>query len=188
MKNGIGNRKLPKLKLLMIDDQKMVCEAVKINLKGEEDIEFNYCCDPKKALAEASQIKPHIILQDLILGEENGLDLLKVYRSTKEIKDTPVIVLSSKEEANIKAEAFQLGANDYMVKFPEKLELVARIRYHASGYINKHARDLAFQQLVNNQKMLEHRNAFVKEMFSKYLTEDIVNNELLIGNSTHTRL
>ena len=46
-----------------------------------------------------------------------------------------MIVLSSKEEPTIKAQAFALGANDYLVKLPDKLEVLARIRYHSRGYI-----------------------------------------------------
>jgi sigma-B regulation protein RsbU (phosphoserine phosphatase) len=45
-------------------------------------------------------------------------------------------VLSTKEEPKIKAEAFALGANDDLVKLPDKLELLARIRYHSKGYIS----------------------------------------------------
>ena len=48
----------------------------------------------------------------------------------------PLIVLSSKEEPVIKAKAFALGANDYVVKLPDKAELIARIRYHSKAYVN----------------------------------------------------
>jgi sigma-B regulation protein RsbU (phosphoserine phosphatase) len=47
-----------------------------------------------------------------------------------------VIVLSSKEDPIIKAKAFELGANDYLVKPPERMELIARIRYHSNAYLN----------------------------------------------------
>lgn len=58
-------------------------------------------------------------------------------------KDIPLIVLSSKEEPLIKAKAFALGANDYVVKLPDKAELIARIRYHSKAYANLIARNEA---------------------------------------------
>jgi sigma-B regulation protein RsbU (phosphoserine phosphatase) len=59
-----------------------------------------------------------------------------------------MIVLSSKEEPAVKAEAFACGANDYMVKFPDKLEVVARIRYHSRGYIALLQRNRAYAALA----------------------------------------
>ena len=56
-------------------------------------------------------------------------------------------MLSSKEEPVIKAEAFARGANDYLVKLPDKIELIARIRYHSKAYLNQLQRDEAYRAL-----------------------------------------
>ena len=56
-----------------------------------------------------------------------------------------MIVLSAKEEPKTKAEAFGLGANDYLVKLPDRIELLARIRYHSKGYINLLQRNEAYR-------------------------------------------
>ena len=79
------------------------------------------------------------------MPEINGLDLVPQYRQQEATKDTPLIVLSTKEEAETKAQAFALGANDYLVKLPDQLELVARIRYHSKGYISLLQRNAAFE-------------------------------------------
>ena len=63
-------------------------------------------------------------------------------------------MLSTKEEPTVKAEAFALGANDYIVKLPDRLELLARIRYHSKGYINLLQRNEAYQALLESQKRL----------------------------------
>ena len=68
-----------------------------------------------------------------------------------------MIVLSTKEEPTIKAEAFALGANDYLVKLPDRLELLARIRYHSKGYINLLQRNEAYQALQESQRRLAER-------------------------------
>ena len=54
-------------------------------------------------------------------------------------------MLSTKEEPAVKAEAFALGANDYIVKLPDRLELLARIRYHSKGYIALLQRNEAYR-------------------------------------------
>ena len=63
-------------------------------------------------------------------------------------------MLSTKEEPTVKAEAFALGANDYIVKLPDRLELLARIRYHSKGYINLLQRNEAYQALLESQGRL----------------------------------
>ena len=124
-----------KVTVLLIDDQAMIGEAVRRMLAGEPDIAFNFCRDPTKAIDEAARIKPTVILQDLVMPDIDGLTLVKNFRANEATRETPMIVLSTKEEPAVKAEAFALGANDYIVKLPDRLELLARIRYHSKGYI-----------------------------------------------------
>ena len=144
-----------KIIILLVDDQPMVAEAVKKMLKGEEDISLHYCEDPTKALQMASEVNPTVILQDLIMPNVDGLTMVKFFRSNPRTKDVPMIVLSSREEADIKSQAFSLGANDYMVKLPDKLEVIARIRYHSQAYMNLIDRNKAFEALVASQAALK---------------------------------
>ncbi|MCE2982197.1 MAG: response regulator, partial [Parachlamydia sp.] len=120
--------------VMLIDDQMIIAEAVKRLLHGEPDIEFHYCSDPTKAIEAAGEIKPTVILQDLVMPACDGLLLVKYFRANPLTKEIPIVVLSTKEEPRIKAEAFACGANDYIVKLPDKLELLARIRYHSKAY------------------------------------------------------
>ena len=62
-----------------------------------------------------------------------------------------MIVLSTKEEPAVKAEAFRKGAADYIVKLPDKIELVARIRHHSEAYIRLLERNDAYAKLVESQ-------------------------------------
>ena len=135
--------------VLLIDDQAMVGEAVRRMVAGEEDIVFHYCQDPTAALQTAMDIKPTVILQDLVMPEVDGLTLVKYFRANNATRDIPLIVLSTKEEPTVKAEAFALGANDYLVKLPDRIELLARIRHHSKGYINLLERNEAMKRLVD---------------------------------------
>ena len=143
-----------RITVLLVDDQAIVAEAVRRMLAGEPDMEFHYCQDSTKAILTACEIGPTVILLDLIMPDIDGLTLTKLLRANEKTREIPLIVLSTKEEAATKAEAFALGANDYLVKLPDKIELIARIRYHSNGYITLLQRNEAYEALVASQKAL----------------------------------
>lgn len=128
-----------KIIVLLVDDQVIVSEVVRRSLALEQDIEFHYCNDPTQAIQMALALKPSVILQDLIMPEVDGLMLLRWFRLNPATAQVPMIVLSNKEDAMMKAEAFTHGANDYLIKLPDPIELVARIRYHSQAYRNLQA-------------------------------------------------
>lgn len=167
-----------RIRVLLVDDQAIIGEAVRRMLTSEDDIDFFYCQDPAMAIKMANQVQPTVILQDLVMPEVDGLMLVRYFRANKGTRDVPLIVLSSKEEAHTKAEAFALGANDYLVKLPDRLEVIARIRYHSKGYINLLERNEAYNALLKSQEQLEIRNRFIRETFGRYLSDDIVDNIL----------
>src|SRR5438094_328726 len=142
------------IKVLLVDDQKIVGEQVRQMLAGEPDVEFRYCPDPAAAIDAANDFHPTVILQDLVMPDIDGLLLVKFYRANPATRLTPLVVLSSKEEPAVKARAFALGANDYRVKLPDKLEVVARLRYHSRGYVAQLERNEAYEKLAESQRHL----------------------------------
>ncbi|MBD2292689.1 response regulator [Anabaena sphaerica FACHB-251] len=122
--------------VLLIDDQLIIGEAVCRLLANEKDISFHYIDDPAQAIQKAISIAPTVILLDMIMPEIDGLMLLRWFRSHPATHEIPIVMLSSKEEAQIKADAFAAGANDYLIKLPDVVELIARIRYHSKAYNN----------------------------------------------------
>lgn len=153
--------------VLLVDDQAIIGEAVRRMLAPHEDITFHYCQNPREALARAAEVGATVILQDLVMPDISGLDLVPLYREQEATADVPLIVLSTKEEATTKAQAFALGANDYLVKLPDQVELVARIRYHSKGYISLLQRNAAYAMLARSkQQLAEQMEAGAKYMLS----------------------
>jgi phosphoserine phosphatase RsbU/P len=142
------------VRVLLIDDQEIVGKAVGGMMAEHSDIDFEFCNDPLEAINVATRFSPTVILQDLMMPQIDGLTLLKFIRASPVTRDVPMIVLSSKEEPAIKAKAFSLGANDYMVKLPDKLEILARVRYHSRGYIALKQRNEAYKQLAERERQL----------------------------------
>ncbi len=140
--------------VLLVDDQLIIGEAVRRILAPQPGIAFHFCQKGAEALETAARIKPTVILQDLVMPDADGLDLVRGYRQQEATKLTPLIVLSSKEEGTTKAEAFARGANDYIVKLPDPVELVARVRYHSRGYLSLLQRNEAFEALRRSREAL----------------------------------
>lgn len=140
--------------VLLVDDQAMVGEMIRRALANQPNLIFHYCAEGKDAMACAERLQPTVILQDLLLPDVDGLMLVRQYRANPLTKDVPVIVLSVKEEPVVKSEAFKLGATDYLVKLPDPIELVARIRHHSKAYLNQIQRDQAYRALYESQQQL----------------------------------
>ena len=148
-----------RVEVLLVDDQLIIGEAVRRLLSGESDIVYHYCSVSGEALDKAREIGPTVILQDLIMPNIDGLELLRRYRDAPETQHVPVIVLSTKEEPAVKKQAFELGASDYLVKLPDRVELIARIRHHSRSYMNRVQRDAAMQAL---DLALRQKNEFMR--------------------------
>ena len=144
--------------ILLVDDQVIVGEAVRRALIGEPGLALHYCSNPMEALAVARKLRPAIILQDLVMPGVDGLDLVRQYRADPITGDIPIIVLSTKEEPTIKRDAFGAGANDYIVKLPDRIELIARLRYHSTVYRMQVERDEAYRALRESQQRLIDAN------------------------------
>src|SRR3984957_5468399 len=140
--------------VLLVDDQAIVAQAVRRLLAALPDIDLHYCSDPLAAVQEANRIRPSVIFQDLVMPSIDGLDLVRLFRANPGTAETPIIVLSSEDDSEVKSQAFAVGANDYLVKLPDKIELVARIRYHSKAYMNRVQRDEAFRALRESQQQL----------------------------------
>src|SRR3984885_11860024 len=144
--------------VLLVDDQLMIAEAIRRMLADQGNIDFHYCANPVEAIKVAREVRPTVILQDIVMPGVDGLDLVRRYRTEHFTSGIPIIVLSCKEEATVNMEASEAGANDYLVKLPDKIELIARIRYHSKAYLNQLQRDDAYRALRESQRQVQESN------------------------------
>jgi signal transduction histidine kinase len=170
--------------VLLVDDQAMVGEAIRRSLASEPDINFHYCANPQDAFALALQLKPTVILQDLVMPGVDGLTLVKRFREETRTRAIPVIVLSTREEPATKSEAFAAGADDYLVKLPDRIELIARIRHHTRGYVSQLQRDEAYRALRESQQQLVDSNTALISLNQK-LEEATRTKSEFLANMSH---
>lgn len=163
-----------KLKVLIVDDSKSVCFALSQSLKNEPDLEYAVCNDARLAMDKAREFLPTVILQDLEMPEIHGLELLALYRKDPVLRERPIIMLSGTRDPETKAKAFARGANDYVEKNMDRVELLSRIRYHSGAYLNALRLNDSIKDLLEAQRRVEAQSQFIKKTFGRYLSEEIV--------------
>lgn len=154
--------------VLLVDDQLLIGEAVRRILAPHADVEYHFCQDPLKAIETAHKVSPTVILQDLVMPGKDGLDLVLEFRADEQLREVPLIVLSSREEPVTKAEAFARGVNDYLVKLPDPIEILARIRHHSRGYRALLERNAAYDALASE---LAQASDYVQSILPKPMEE-----------------
>lgn len=102
-------------KILVVEDETFLVKIYSVKLK-KEGYDVAIATDGEEAVRMAEEVKPDLILLDLILPKLNGFEALERIRATDANRTTPVLVLSNlgQEEDIKRAEA--LGADDYLVK------------------------------------------------------------------------
>lgn len=150
--------------VLLVDDQPVIGMVVRKMLSVDASIGFHVCTQAAHATETIRRVRPTVILQDLAMPGSDGLDLVRAYRSIPEARDIPIIVFSSNDDPAVKKAAFTMGANDYMVKLPEPIELVARIRYHSRSYMVMIQRDNAYRALRLSKQELQEKNVELRRL------------------------
>jgi two-component system phosphate regulon response regulator PhoB len=114
-------------KILIIEDEKAVREMLCFNLKnnGFEILEAE---DSNSALDALKENEINLILLDWMLPGKQGIEISRLIRSSSEIKDIPIIMLTAKSDESDKVLGLESGADDYVTKPFSPKELVARIK------------------------------------------------------------
>src|SRR3982751_5979103 len=113
-------------KIMLVEDDNNLREIYEARLLAE-GYEIVAAKDGEEALAMAVKEKPDLIIADIMMPKSSGFDMLDILRSTPEIKDTKVIVMTALSQAEDKTRADKLGADRYLVKSQVTLEDVATV-------------------------------------------------------------
>ncbi len=114
-------------KILVIDDDTSINELIKVNLElGGYNVVQAY--DGIKGFALAKQELPSLIILDVMMPEVDGFTVAKRVRENPSTKDVPIIMLTALSQLNDKANGFNIGVDDYLVKPFEIEELLMRVK------------------------------------------------------------
>ena len=114
-----------KQKVLIVEDEKNIVDILRFNLR-KEGYDTLEAFDGVTGLRLALEESPDLILLDLMLPEMNGLEECKLLRDKG--KNTPVLIITAREEETDKVLGLELGADDYITKPFSMRELLARVK------------------------------------------------------------
>ncbi|MFP4022455.1 MAG: PleD family two-component system response regulator [Candidatus Paceibacterota bacterium] len=105
-----------KKRILIVEDDKLLREMMSRKLEREDEYDVYVVVDGSEAESKIQELKPDVILLDLILPGTNGFEILESIKQNDDLKDIPVIVLSNLGQKSEVEKGISLGAVDYLVK------------------------------------------------------------------------
>ena len=115
---------MDKKKILVVEDEKAISDILVFNLQ-REGYDTLAAYDGAEGLRCALEEAPDLILLDVMLPEMDGFEVCRRVRAEK---DTPIIMLTAREEETDKVMGLELGADDYITKPFSMRELMARVK------------------------------------------------------------
>ena len=114
-------------KILIVDDEKVWVKMLAMSLE-HEGYQTGVAFDAIQATSQALQLKPDLILLDIMLPAGGGLGALKSIRASARTFSVPVIVLTAKGDKETKEAAEELGVSGYFLKSVDMDELLQKIK------------------------------------------------------------
>ena len=119
-------KELSECRILIVDDLKANVDVLVEALRGE--YKLSVAMDGEGALRNVEKAPPDLVLLDIMMPGIDGYEVCRRLRASEATRDIPIMFLSSLEDVENKARGFELGANDYLTKPFEILEVKARVR------------------------------------------------------------
>ena len=137
--------------ILVVDDDKEIVKAIEIYL-GKENYKIIKAYDGEQALEEIKKNEIQLVILDIMMPNKDGIETLEEIRKEKTI---PVIMLSAKSEDYDKIEGLNAGADDYITKPFNPLELIARVNSNIRRYTKLGAM---------SEKKSEKKKTYIKQV------------------------
>jgi two-component system, OmpR family, alkaline phosphatase synthesis response regulator PhoP len=115
-------------RILVIEDDKDITEAIRYNLEKEKGFSVLSALTGDEGLTVAFQAKPHLIILDIGLPGLNGYEVCRMLKRDAETRDIPILMLTARVSESDKVLGLELGADDYLTKPFGIRELIARVR------------------------------------------------------------
>jgi phosphate regulon transcriptional regulator PhoB len=113
--------------VLVVEDESDVAEMIRYNLQ-KEGYDVRLTGNGTDALREARDIRPDVILLDIMVPHLNGWEICRRLKQDRDTRAIPVIMVTGRVEEGDKVLGFEMGADDYVTKPFSPRELVARVR------------------------------------------------------------
>lgn len=123
----IFDKKLKKIKVLLVDDHPITREGIRTMLNLQRDIEIvGEAVDGKEAISKVYKLSPDIVLMDIVMPELDGIEATRII--SKECAPTKVLILSQYYDEDTKYASYQAGASNFIPKNSASSQLITAIR------------------------------------------------------------
>lgn len=136
----------PKGRVLIVEDERDIRNLVQLHVE-KAGFETFLAGDGREAFQKTLELKPDVIILDLMLPEMDGKEFMKLLKAREETREVAVIMLTAKTEEVDRIVGFELGADDYIPKPFSPRELVLRVKalFHRIQKGSGHAPSLALR-------------------------------------------
>ena len=127
-----GAKSLSSLKVMVIDDSKTIRKSAE-TLLNKEGCEVLTAEDGFEALAKIAEHKPDLIFVDIMMPRLDGYQTCTLIKNNRQFRDTPVIMLTSKDSIFDKARGRIVGSEEYLTKPFTRDDLLQAVSRHATN-------------------------------------------------------
>jgi DNA-binding response OmpR family regulator len=114
-------------KILLVDDSETVLQMEQMIL-AKSSYELILARDGEEGVAKALTTQPDLILMDVVMPKMNGFEAVKQLRENGQTRSVPIVMVTSKAEAESMETGYQTGCSDYIIKPIDRLELVTKVK------------------------------------------------------------
>ena len=125
-----GSKSLSSLKIMIIDDSKTIRKSAE-TLLNKEGCDVLTAEDGFEALAKIAEHKPDLIFVDIMMPRLDGYQTCTLIKNNRQFRDTPVIMLTSKDSIFDKARGRIVGSEEYLTKPFTRDDLLQAVNRHA---------------------------------------------------------
>ncbi len=113
--------------VLVVEDEDALAQLLKYNLE-KEGYRVSLAADGEEAMVVADEVKPDLVLLDWMLPKAPGIEVCRRLRAKQETRNTPIVMLTARDEESDRIRGLDTGADDYLSKPFSMSELLARLR------------------------------------------------------------
>lgn len=114
-------------KILLVDDSETILQMEQMIL-AKNSYELILARDGEEGVAKALATRPDLILMDIVMPKMDGFEAVKKLRDNAQMRGVPIVMVTSKGEAESMEAGYENGCSDYILKPIDRLELLAKVK------------------------------------------------------------